>query len=78
MGQTVKDPRVSKERRNPLGTKQDTLTVASDAAAREVVGVRGLPATAIAIDVDSDGVKGTSWRLFGNLETGQKLKISWL
>ena len=35
MGQTVKDPRVSKERGNPLGAKQDSLTVASDTAAKD-------------------------------------------
>ena len=63
MGQTVKDPRVSKERGNPLGTKQDNLTVASDTAARDLVGANGLPAAAIAIDVDGDGVKGTYWIL---------------
>ena len=63
MGQTVKDPRVSKERGNPLGAKQDSLTVASDTAAKELVGANGLPAAAIAVDVDNNGVKGTYWRL---------------
>lgn len=78
MGQTVKDPRVSKERGNPLGAKQDSLTVASDTAAKDLVGANGLPAAAIAVDVDNNGVKGTYWRLFGSLESGMKIKISWL
>ena len=42
MGQTVKDPRVSKERGNPLGAKQDSLTVASDTAAKDLVGANGV------------------------------------
>ena len=75
----MKDPRITTGAGTALGgAKVAELTAASEAEAKRIVGAGGLPAAAIIVDVDKDGVKGTRWQLFGTIETGQRFKLSWL
>ena len=79
MGRSIKDPRVTTGAGTALSAaKVAELTAASEAEAKRLVGTGGFPAAAIIVDVDKDGVKGTRWKLFGSIETGQRFKLSWL
>ena len=63
MGRSVKDPRVTTGAGTALNAaKVAELTAASEAEAKRLVGAGGLPAAAIIVDVDKDGVKGTRCR----------------